>query len=563
MEKSGYYDLRYEPWIPFRRRSGEIVWGAPSLLTDGLNSDNPITDIAAPRPDFNAALQEFLIGLLAVTFAPQDDDEWLELWNEPPDEVSHRQALQTLPHAFYLLGKGPRVFQDFNEDDLSADVDGVDGLLIDSAGEQGKKLNKDLFVKRDRFKSFGRPAAAMALLTLQTYAPAGGQGHRVSLRGGGPLTTLVDPRVALDQDRSAFSMPLWQKLWANVPTEMQFRRPKSGAGQGGVDVYAKIFPWLAPTRSSKDKKTADTLPQHGHPLQCFFGMPKRIRLECAQNSGVCSLTGHPDAETIIGYRNTNYGVKYTGWRHPLSPYYKDPEGSFLPRHPKSGTLLWKEWLPLMLRDPGERFAPAQSVSHFLSVRGPLIRVRRFRLSVFGYETDNAKACSWLQADVPAFSLPAKKSDLAWRVMNALTSATDIAAQATVRAVKEGLIGDRKGVRIDLALVSRAVWGGTEARFMSALEHLCADDLPVDAEITIPQGFIEPLKLVALSAFDDACPLEGIEHAAVKRVVAARYSLAGALRGVTADGRRLFEALKLPVPETAKGKKPAKKKVLDA
>ncbi|MFN9970934.1 MAG: type I-E CRISPR-associated protein Cse1/CasA, partial [Phycisphaerae bacterium] len=114
--------------------------------------------------------------------------------------------------------------------------------MIDSAGEQGKRLNKDLFVKRDRFKSFGRPAAAMALLTLQTYAPAGGQGHRVSLRGGGPLTTLVDPRVAIDPAGSAFSMPLWQKLCANVPTEMQFRRSKSAA----KSEYEKIFPWLAP-----------------------------------------------------------------------------------------------------------------------------------------------------------------------------------------------------------------------------------------------------------------------------------------------------------------------------
>ncbi|MFN9977269.1 MAG: type I-E CRISPR-associated protein Cse1/CasA, partial [Phycisphaerae bacterium] len=102
---------------------------------------------------------------------------------------------------------------------------------------------------------------------------------------------------------------------------------------------------------SKDKAAADTLPQHGHPLQCFFGMPKRIRLESVRQEGVCSLTGYPGAEMIIGYRSTNYGVKYTGWRHPLSPYYKDPEGSFLPKHPKSGTLLWKEWLSLMLRDP--------------------------------------------------------------------------------------------------------------------------------------------------------------------------------------------------------------------
>jgi len=50
-------DLLTGSWIPFRRRSGEVVWGSPSLLTDGIR-DDPVISIAAPRPDFTGAVQE-------------------------------------------------------------------------------------------------------------------------------------------------------------------------------------------------------------------------------------------------------------------------------------------------------------------------------------------------------------------------------------------------------------------------------------------------------------------------------------------------------------------------
>jgi hypothetical protein len=50
--------------------------------------------------------------------------------------------------------------------------------------------------------------ANAALLTLQINAPAGGAGHRVSVRGGGPLTTLRLPR---DPEAGLF-----HRLWSNV-----------------------------------------------------------------------------------------------------------------------------------------------------------------------------------------------------------------------------------------------------------------------------------------------------------------------------------------------------------
>ena len=188
------------------------------MLTDRI-VDDPIVALAAPRPDFVGALQEFLVGLLGVTLQAEDERAWAAYWHAPPTPDALRDALSRLPSAFDLDGDGPRFFQDFPAADLAAEKPGpIDQLLIDGVGDRTIGQNKDLFVKRGRVERLGRPAAAMALLTMQTYAPAGGRGNRTSLRGGGPLTTLVEPRLDADGAVRAHDRPLWERLWANAET---------------------------------------------------------------------------------------------------------------------------------------------------------------------------------------------------------------------------------------------------------------------------------------------------------------------------------------------------------
>ncbi|HEU4628271.1 MAG TPA: type I-E CRISPR-associated protein Cse1/CasA, partial [Gemmatimonadaceae bacterium] len=204
------YDLRHECWIPWRRRSGTVAWGPPWLLTDGIAGDDPIVALAAPRPDFDGALQEFLIGLLGVALQVADEEAWETLWRSPPTPEALREKLDRLPQAFDLDGDGPRFVQALPTDDLEAATPlPIEELLVDAKAGL-------LFVKPGRIGRVGRPAAAMALLTMQTYAPEGGRGHYTSLRAGGPLTTLVDPRLDDHGQLLAHQRPLWQKLWSNV-----------------------------------------------------------------------------------------------------------------------------------------------------------------------------------------------------------------------------------------------------------------------------------------------------------------------------------------------------------
>ena len=92
-----------------------------------------------------------------------------------------------------------------------------------------------------------------------------------SLRGGGPMTTLV---VADHEDYGAV---LWGRLWPNVETREQIEGRASDVTAS--DNLGLVFPWLAPTRTSNPKAGGRKTTQNiVHPLQVYWGMPRRIRL---------------------------------------------------------------------------------------------------------------------------------------------------------------------------------------------------------------------------------------------------------------------------------------------
>lgn len=536
------YDLRREHWIPWRRRSGYVEWGTPALLVDRLE-DDPVVAIAAPRPDFDGALQEFMIGLLSLALQPEDEDEWLARWRTPPATEELQAALDALPPAFDLDGDGPRFFQDFSGEELATVKLGtIEQMLIDAPGEQTERLNKDLFVKVGRVERLGRPAAAMALLTLQTYAPTGGQGYRTSLRGGGPLTTIVDPRVDAAGAWRAHEQPLWRKLWANAVTRTQWQ--SSGVMDGPQDV----FPWLAPTRVSDPKRGRATTPGDAHPLQAFFGLPRRLRLEFS-GPGRCDLTGRDDEETVIAFRTCNYGVQYSGWQHPLTPYYYDKRNdAWLPVHGQPDGVGWRDWLGITMRTPeaGTR-KPAAVVAHF-NERGRRIGTPVVRLHAFGYDVDNMKARGWIDANLPAFVVtdPERQRLLA-DTAGRLTNGTGIAAAALISAVKDAYFDRPNDAPGDLSQVKAELWGATGSAFFDIMRRITAADADVDLANEECLAFSTMLKRHVESIFDRWCTEDGIASDAMRRLVTARYNLVATLRGYSKLGKKLFMELRIPTP----------------
>jgi CRISPR system Cascade subunit CasA len=159
-------NLINDPWIPIVRRDGKTERIAPWQITE---SENPIIALDAPRPDFNGALLQFLIGLLQTTATPENHEKWLDWLEQPPTPETLKQCFAKYAQAFEILSNKGSFMQDF--DDLDSDENSIAELLIESPGGNTVKENKDHFIKRGQIDTLCTACAATALFTLQTNAP--------------------------------------------------------------------------------------------------------------------------------------------------------------------------------------------------------------------------------------------------------------------------------------------------------------------------------------------------------------------------------------------------------
>jgi CRISPR system Cascade subunit CasA len=533
------YDLRFESWLPFRRRSGQVEWLPPYNITDEPTGADPIVALACPRPDFDAAVTEFLIGLFTVALDVEDEAAWRKLRDAPPTPETLKAALANLPDAFALDGPGARAFQDIDPM-TDAESNEIESLLIDAPGGQTTKFNKDLFVKRSLVPVLGRPAAAMALITMQTYAPSGGQGHRTSMRGGGPLTTLVEPRT------NPKEQPLWQLVWANAET---YRQRDQRDGDKAQEWEARHqFPWLSATLTSNEKQQGRPVrPPEAAPEQVYFGLPRRIRLDVTDAACVCALTGREDSASVTGFRMKNYGVQYLDWMHPLTPHYFDKNSGWLPSHGNADGVSWKDWQSLLFdTTDGATRRPAQTVSHFRAKRAG----QKFRLIANGYDMDNMKARGWVQAELPGF--PDESLNRIRAFAARVHAGTEELAKLLMFQVKAGLFERPKDAPGDFSHVKQALWTETQATFFDMVNKITdGTDAEIDA---LCQKFRAYLRDVALGIFDRLCPIDGAAIAQLRRPISARHSLVMTCEGYGKDGASFYKALQLEPPEKAKSKK---------
>jgi CRISPR system Cascade subunit CasA len=391
----------------------------------------------------------------------------------------------------------------------------------------------------------GRGAAAIALYALQSFAPSGGAGHRVSLRGGGPLTTLPLPPGPSDNRPPT----LWHALWASVLWDTGWGDP--------VAAMDKMLPWLAPTRVSSGKQV--TTPADVHPAQAFWGMPRRIRLDFAPapQGAFCDLTGEPDAVLVPSYRTRPHGNAYSGWSraHPLSPYYRqkpaDPE--WLPVHPQPGKLGYRNWVAFVISDNADAGratrAPARIIAEARSRFRDLRIAEQLRLIAFGFDMDNMKARGFVEEEMPLLFLSEEAQELA----RAFVRAAQLVESSLSYNVGFALWGrelpaNDKG---DRRLARDRFWQRTEVDFFALVRDL-------DQRLAREEGETDPvarqwlslLQRQAFAIFDELVPLDAIEEGDIERLVKARRGLSATLFGRGPAGSALYGALGLPLPETA-------------
>jgi len=509
-------NLITDQWLPVIRKDGSKEKIAPWQITDGINDGRLIIEIDAPRADFKGALYQFLIGLLQTAFAPEDEDEWLDYWENAPDEKTLRNAFSKVQEAFDIDSEGPAFMQDFYLPE--GEEKSISTLLIEAPGSETKRDNRDHFIKRDRIEKMSPYWAAIALFTLQINAPTGGRGNRVSLRGGGPLTSLVLPDEA--DERAS----LWKTTWLNVLTQEEAVYLKCNSS---LKNKSAIFPWMAPTHTSEKRTGADTLPEHCHPYQMYWAMPRRIRLIFSQTKAcLCDLTGERWENPVCSFRTKNYGINYSGaWQHPLTPYTNDPQRGPLSIKAQPGGISYRHWLGLGLDDNLNHRQVACIVQIYLDSRINIIRGDyQPRLWCFGYDMDKMKARCWYEATMPIFSIPEEgRDDIQEHVIKMINAASEVLFNLRT-SIKQAWFSRPKDAKGDLSFINSDFWNKTEDdfyRLLGRLIKMCRNNEETKGDVVEWQRVLQKQ---AEALFDQWALCGDCEDGDMKRVVKARQNL---------------------------------------
>lgn len=518
-------NLITDPWITVRRQKSGIEKKAvrPAQMAAGGESD-PIVDILAPRPDFRGALYQFLIGLLQTTFAPEDIDDWKKHWDKPPTVDELDKVFGTYAHAFELDAKGATFMQDYKPSDLNdSEHKNISSLLIEAPGENTLKENKDHFIKREAINTLCPCCAAAALFTLQINAPSGGAGNRVSLRGGGPLTTLLIPAQGHDA--------LWYKLWLNILPKDAFSQDELAKKHGNL---AATLPWMGPTRTSAGKPAEETTPRDVEPLQAYWSMPRRVRIDFVHiQAGQCDACGESSARLVNQYQAKNYGTNYGGnWLHPLTPYRFEAqqkieaEQKYLPISAKGGNAKngYRHWASMILGGQEPEPVSAQTITHYHVQKFRKLNKVAASIWAFGFDMDNMKALCWYESTLPFFTHADGQFALQKKIQPMLDVAEE-AARLLARAVRQAWGLDKKGD----PQVQESLWQMSETRFYAVLREIAqANDLEDATLAPYYKNWILFIGDLASRCFDEWVLSAAIEEQNMIGVIEAREQLAKTL-----------------------------------
>ena len=382
----------------------------------------------------------------------------------------------------------------------------------------------------------------MALLTLQLNATSGGSGHLTSLRGGGPVTTLV----CLPSGKGT----LWQNICLNLIPEDMF--PSKGDVSVSAESLPLIFPWVGEVPNSEKDETA--LPDDYHPYHVYWNIPRRIFLDFASTkTGACDVCGAQSERLLSSYWSRPKGMNYDSslWRHPLTPYYRETNNKFLlPLHPKENTLSYSNWAGLIFGSASKGRNPAAVVQTASSLLRTDAEFSDLKIHVSGYVTDKAKVRAWVEGRLPLITIPDSVKEAFETEISLIIDTASWTSSILILKVKQGLTGKPDSLKGDMPSITSSFWNKTEPAFQQVLSRL-PDVLMSGSEeqlFELKRNWLSEIRRVSLGIFSEwvSCPVYGELNPAC--AAKAEWELSVSLLPSNA---KLCKILRLPAPEKKK------------
>jgi CRISPR system Cascade subunit CasA len=547
-------NLINDRWIPIRRADGSTGKIAPWEITQDIYDEKKkIIAVASPRPDFDGALIQFLIGLLQTACTPETEDVWWDWQVEPPLPDTLKGCFKPYDKAFNLYENKTTATADAKPDNKlfmqellasnnRARLHPVSYLLIDASTDNALKTNTDHFQKRPKLKEvMCKDCAAAALYTLQTFASSGGgggDGKATSLRGGGPLSTII------------LGDNLWETVWMNVIVNSDF---------GKRQYNERTFPWLNIEHFIRGTTQVKTIhSQKMNPEHVFWGMPRRIQLDFStfNNPKTCSICGSQNKFMCQGFLDLTGGLTYQhkqgnaknpSWinpLHPLSPYTLGKNGipSAVHQHGRIGYRYWLGFIENVTTGNIQRI-PAKVIQQFHTI------VRKDgQLWAFGFDMDNAKARCWYDSKMPILIIAAEQKEAFRGYAEQLIQSANWFVDNLSKQIKKALFGETE-IPGNFAFIKALFWHQTENIFYQTL-HQLRDALLINQPVLeIKLRWCSKLSQEALAIFDEKSQTGDFDAVDPGRIANARNELCSILYG-----EKVKKILGLPIEKTERKKR---------
>lgn len=287
-------NLLTDPWIPVRPLSGgasrqvtlaEVLCGEQRWL------------LCLPRDDMELAALQLLICLTQVSWIPEDDKALRAYLAQPLTPAAFEQGIGQWGEMFrldhpempFMQVKGVQAKELTGMDKLLAGLSGATNCTFVNEPGQGAALCPS--------------CSAIALFNQANNAPSFGGGFKGGLRGGAPVTTLL--QAVSDQYAD-----LRSTVWLNVLT-----RTRLVALLGDDLGVAQPPSWQQPIAVG-----ATISAGRMGLLRGLFWQPCHIELCSPLGAGQCSGCGHTASARYHGFLKAKFSFNMDGvWPHPHSP----------------------------------------------------------------------------------------------------------------------------------------------------------------------------------------------------------------------------------------------------
>jgi len=486
------FNLLFDSWIPIKTRQG----GNRPLIKAYEIVQKDIIGLDAPRADFNAALMQFLIGLLQTVLAPKNPKEWRTLFNQPPseDELKRKFKEKDIEDAFYLDGDGYRFMQDISIKD-QGNMAGVIKLIPGIVGENTVKKNKDFFLKSSQLSRVSVSNLVTGLYLYHNYclSEKGGKfgQHHGSFRKRNTLTVFIIKEAG----------SLWENLWLNIIQNNKYRALISS------DLIESNFVWMHDFPNEKKQNDNNMTIK-----DIYWSMPRRVWVDFTElKKGICDLTSK-ETEVIENIFIKENGIEYRTelTRHPLIPYSKDDKGV----HPikiNGEGITYGDWLALV----GGDTASENLLEHMnRNLDGS------FKILVCGYlnHSREAKTLCWFQNKMPIYGTGLEKD-----VQKAIENEIDRYIQASNKignsrggylttAIKSAWFGESKEKNKDKKKafnnergteIAKSFWTNTENKFYELIKKMYdnSHDLTDEERFKLKRDWYRHIKDEATKLFN--------------------------------------------------------------